>query len=106
MPVAIRPGSIASPPCAPARFLQFYNHLGGERTEIDRFALHLGERHARQGEHVVDQVSHALGGGTHAAEIIPALIVQFAGVILDHRLAEAVYRAQRRAQVVRHRIAE
>ena len=74
--------------------------------EVDRFAAELGAADAREREEVVDELAHALCAGAHPAEVVAPSLVEAVAVVLEQRLAEAVDRAQRRAQVVRDRVAE
>ena len=79
---------------------QFLGDARGQGAQVHRRVLHGRARDAREIQHVVDQLGHALAGGAHAAQIIPALIIQFFSVIFKQGQAESVNRTQRRTQVV------
>ena len=78
-----------------------------ERGEVHLLAQrHVAARDPREHEQVVDELRHALRGGADAGEVVRRLAVEPVAVVLQQREAEAVERAQRRAQVVRHGVAE
>ncbi len=57
-------------------------------------------------QQAVDELAHALAAIDDVAEERLALVVQHLAVVLDERAAEPRHRAQRRAQVVGHRVRE
>ena len=75
-----------------------------DRSTFD--PLNLLPRQPRQLQQVVDEPSHALRGVADAGEVVLAGLVEALAPVLAQRLSEAVDAAQRRAQVVRHGIAE
>src|SRR5436190_141700 len=54
----------------------------------------------------VNQRVHSLRGGTYTVQAVAAAIAEPLAVILFQNRAEAVDAAERRAQIVRHRVAE
>src|SRR5687768_3851013 len=85
---------------------QLLRHLAREAGHVDR-ALAEGEPpEARKIEQVVDELPHVPAARAHHAEQAPALRVEARAVVLFEDLGEAVDRPQRRAQVVRDRVAE
>ena len=74
--------------------------------QIDRRALKFAARDLRQCQHVVDELRHLLRRFPHISQILLAVVVELVGIVLEQSEAEAVDAAQRRAQIVRHRIAE
>ena len=77
------------------------------RCATDRpAALKFAARDLRQCQHVVDELRHLLRRFPHIGQILLAVVVELVGIVLEQRQAEAVDAAQRRAQIVRHRIAE
>ena len=60
----------------------------------------------RQLEQRVDQIVHPRRGGEHATQVISRLVVELVPQVLGERLRERADRAQRRAQIVRDRVAE
>ena len=75
-------------------------------ADVDGRALEFAAGDLRQLQHVVDQLRHLLCRFADIGEILLAVVVELVAVILQQRQAEAVDAAQRRAQIVRHRIAE
>src|SRR5262249_53222119 len=65
-----------------------------------------GARGAREREQTVDQGLHAAAAGEHALEQMLAVGRERIVVVFTQRLCEAGDAAQRRAQIVRYRVAE
>ncbi len=86
--------------------LQLGHHLAGDLGDIDIAPRELAAGHLREVEQVLDQLPHALGRCANPPEIALRLVRHVLGEVVDQGLAEPVDRAQRRPQVVRHRIAE
>ncbi len=86
--------------------LHVRDHLARELADVDVAPRELAARHLGKIQQVLDQLAHALRRGADASEVAARLLGHLLGKVLEQRLAEAVDRAQRRAQVVRHRIAE
>jgi hypothetical protein len=78
----------------------------GQLREIDWPSRHLDPARPRELQQVVDELTHLLRGLARHLEILPPPGVEPGAVVLQRRLAEAGDRAERRAQVVRHRVAE
>lgn len=78
----------------------------GQRAQVHLLAAHLGARDARELQQIVDQLRHVRSACAHPREIMPALVIEPVGVVLEQRLTETVDGAQRGAQVVRYRVAE
>src|SRR4029077_18692519 len=86
--------------------LQIVDYLSRDLAQVHLAALQLPARNAREVEQAFDQQPHLLGGAAYPVEIAPSGLGQMLGEIVDERLAESVDRAQRRAQVVGHRVGE
>src|SRR5215831_4899288 len=76
------------------------------RRQGNLHQLQLGTADAAVGEQIADQLVHTLRSGDDALGVFPAHGVEPVTAILEQRLAEALHRAQRRAQIVRDRIPE
>src|SRR5258706_1435833 len=74
--------------------------------QVDVLPLQLAPRHVCERQHVVDELTHPLRRGAHAAEVVERLRLEDVSVVLDERLREAVDALERRPQVVRHGVAE
>ena len=77
-----------------------------QRAEVDVDDVESATPDARQLEQRVDQFRHAAGRLAHAAEVVLPGRVEAVGVAFAEDPAEALDRAQRRAQVVRHAVGE
>src|SRR6266404_3661295 len=82
-------------------FFEFSRDRASQVTQVNDFAAHLAARHARQLQHVVNQLRHLLARATHLPKVALTCVVKFVGVVLQQGLAKAVDVTQRRAQVVR-----
>jgi len=51
-------------------------------------------------QQIINQHRHALGSRTHPLQLILAAGVEFVGIVLQESLAESVYAAERRPQIV------
>ena len=88
------------------RSLRSATDLARDLERSTSIALNLRARETRQLQQIVDQPAHALGRVAHARQMILSGFVEPIAPVLAQRLREAVDAAQRRAQVVRHGIAE
>ena len=84
--------------------------LGDDRcdqcAEVHRLAAQLATGQARQLEQIVNQMRHTLAGRTHALQMLAPVVLQPIAIVFEQHLTEAVDAAQRRAQIMRHRVAE
>ena len=85
---------------------QLHDDLARESAHVERRAHDRPPADLRELQQVVDQPAHPGGLGAHHAEQAAALGVENVRVVLLDHLRVAIHRAQRRAQVVRNRIAE
>ena len=81
-------------------------HLARERRHVDALGRRRRARHAREREQVVDEALHPVDVLADDAGHATAFVAEGRAVVLEQHRREAVDRAQRRAQVVRHRVAE
>ena len=72
---------------------QIGGDLLDEIRDVDPFPLHLGARHARQADQIVDEMAHALCRRANAIDVAPGIGRQERRGVLDERLAEPVDRA-------------
>ena len=79
-----------------------FNRFG----EINFLPGQLGAAHAREGEEVIDQGAHAAGGAGDQAEIPLRFWERLKGLVRSEDVGEAADVAERRAEVMRDRIAE
>src|SRR5712691_4345641 len=86
--------------------LQLVHHLPGQLAYIGVAPLEAASRYAREVEQVLDQLPHALRGRPDSRQVALCLLRHILREVLQERLAEAVDGTQRRAQVVRHGVAE
>ena len=92
---------------APGRLgLQVADHRFGDARQIDRLPAQGLPGDAGEVDQCVDQDGHALGTGADAHELVAVALVQARPGLFGEDAREAVDRAQRRAQVVRHRVGE
>ena len=75
-------------------------------AEVHGLHRKLPTAHARELQQVIDELSHPLRGDANARQQVLAVVVEHCLIVLDERLAEAVNRAQRGAQVVGDGVAE
>ena len=78
----------------------------GDGREVHRPELHVQAPHACEREQRVDELAHGLRRGAHPLQVAAPLLRDDVTVAFQHREAEAVDGAQRRAQVVRHGVDE
>ena len=93
--------SLAQAPGGPAQIVINYPEVTDTGT-----ALQLGTRQAGKSQQIVDQPSHVLSRRAHALQMLHSRFAEARPAILNRRLAEAVDRPQRGAQIMRYRIAE
>ena len=86
--------------------LQLAHHLSRDLAQVHSPALERPARHAGELEQILDQLGHVLRRGAYSRQVALCIAGKVVGKIVDQRLAEPVDRAQRRAQVVGHRIGE
>src|SRR3989442_1223882 len=86
--------------------LQLTRHLLRDLAQVHRPTLERPARHARQLEQILYQLGHVLRRGAYSRQVALGIAGKVLREIVDQRLAEPVDRAQRRAQVVGHRIGE
>jgi len=85
---------------------QVCHHFAGDSAQVHRHAAQLAAGYPAEFEDVVDENRHPLRGGPDALEVASALDIELRGAVLEHDAAEPVDAAQRRAQIMRHRIAK
>jgi hypothetical protein len=88
------------------RTSQFIDDILGERIHVDCERPEFLAPDARESEQVVDEGAHASGLPVDNRQIAPAFFIQVCLVVVHQYAGKAADRAQRRAQIVRHRIAE
>src|SRR2546422_4622129 len=86
--------------------MQLGHHLLRQLAYIGVAPLEAAARYAREVEQVLDQLPHALRGRPDSRQVALCLLRHILREVLQERLAEAVDGTQRRAQVVRHGVAE
>lgn len=86
--------------------LEFCAKAAGNAAEIDFFSVHVAAGDAAEGEQVVDQLAHALGGGADAAQVVLACGIELIFAVFEEGLAEAVDAAQGGAEVMGYGVAE
>ncbi len=78
----------------------------GERAEVDALEVEVLAGQAGEPQQPIDEHIHRPARVGDAVEVAERLGAEHGAALLDHLGAEAVDRAQRRAQVVRHRVGE
>ena len=85
---------------------QVAGHIGRKLGDIDLFAGKFGARDARELKQRIDKLAHLLHPGADAPNVVVALRIHGVREVLFKGQTESVNGAERRAQVVRDRIAE
>ena len=80
----------------------FLHHAGA----IHRLTFERQSAEPREREQIVNQPAHLLAAVADALQITPAFLGQLRAIILEHDAGKPVHGPQRRAQIVRDRIAE
>ncbi len=75
-------------------------------AHINLFAAYFGTSDTGELKQSVDELPHALHSIANTANIVPSSLVNGLLVVLFERKGEAIDGAKRRAQVVRHGVAE
>ena len=78
----------------------------GELLQIDRHVPGFGSTDSGERQQVVDQITHSPGRAADRLDVVTALFVDRGRRTRLQQLREADHVAQRRTQVVRHRIGE
>src|SRR5215203_2855617 len=86
--------------------LEIAERVVHERRELDELRLLLLRRHARETQQRLDESLHARRGAVHPAQVIAALIIEFARVLLRHAVGERLDLPQRLLQIVRRDVRE
>lgn len=85
---------------------QIIDHACSCRAEVERLTPQFGACEPREIEQSVDELAHPLRGGPDPPERVASGVVESIAVVFLDALTESVDGPQRRAQVVRNRIAE